>query len=212
MTTIFRLPCLTTNPRAPGAFGPCSTVKDVTDMDRGVRQRCWRLSIEHGPLPGLIQHLYNTAMRLISLQSGSNGNDDDSQTAHARRAPRPARRQHPWVPRLDLWYRANRRAGTLPRRYAGASLVEMLDDLGFACHAVIPDFKDLRTADDEVHRALGIYNLACMPVRTVFDGIEYCITQDGDQQIVEYNTPAGPLTTATVTTSRCVPRASQSPT
>ena len=22
----------------------------------------------------------------------------------------------PWVPRLDLWYRANRRAGTLPRR------------------------------------------------------------------------------------------------
>jgi hypothetical protein len=104
----------------------------------------------------------------------------------------------PWVPRLDLWYRANRRAGTLPSRYAAASLVEMLDDLGFAYHAVIPDFKALRTANDEAHRALGIYNLSCMPVRTVFDGIAYHVTQDGDRQIVEYDTPAGPLTTITV--------------
>ena len=104
----------------------------------------------------------------------------------------------PWVPRLDLWYRAHRRAGTLPRPYADASLVEMLDDLGFAYHAVIPNFKALRTPDDEAHRALGIHNLACMPVRTVFDGIPYRMTQDGDRQIVEYQTPAGPLTTITV--------------
>lgn len=104
----------------------------------------------------------------------------------------------PWVPRLDLWYRANRRAGTLPQRYADASLMEMLDDLGFAYHAVIPDFKALRTPDDEAHRALGIYNLSCMPVRTVFDGITYRIIQDGDRQIVEYHTPAGTLTTETV--------------
>lgn len=104
----------------------------------------------------------------------------------------------PWVPRLDLWHRANRRAGTLPKRYADASLIEMLDDLGFAYHAVIPDFKALRTPDDEAHRALGIHNLQCMPVRTVFEGIEYHIRQDGDRQIVEYDTPAGPLTTVTV--------------
>ncbi len=104
----------------------------------------------------------------------------------------------PWVPRLDLWHRANRRAGTLPARYAGASLTEMLDDLGFACHAVIPDFKALRSPDDEAHRALGIYNLPCMPVRTTFEGIDYRVTQDGDRQIVEYQTPAGPLTTVTV--------------
>ena len=63
---------------------------------------------------------------------------------------------------------------------------------------MIPDFKALLTADDEAHRALGIYNLSCMPVRTVFDGIPYRITQDGDRQIVEYHTPAGPLTTVTV--------------
>jgi hypothetical protein len=74
----------------------------------------------------------------------------------------------------------------------------MLDDLGFAYHAVIPDFKALRTPDDEAHRALGIYNLSCMPVRTVFEGITYRMSQDGDRQIVEYDTPAGPLSTVTV--------------
>jgi hypothetical protein len=104
----------------------------------------------------------------------------------------------PWVPRLDLWYRAHRRAGTLPPGCADSSLSRMLDDLGFAYHAVIPDFKGLRTPDDEAHRALGIYNLHGMPIRTVFDGIEYRITQDGDRQIVEYDTPAGPLTTVAV--------------
>ena len=104
----------------------------------------------------------------------------------------------PWVPRLDLWYRANLRGGTLPPRYSQASLVEMLDDLGFAYHGVIPDFKALRSPDDEAHRALGIYNLPSMPVRTVFDGIQYRITQEGERQIVEYETPAGPLITETV--------------
>jgi hypothetical protein len=104
----------------------------------------------------------------------------------------------PWVPRLDLWHRANQRAGTLPRRYADASLMEMVDDLGFGYHAVIPNFKDLRSADDEAHRALGIYNLCCMPVRTVFDGVDWTLTQDGDRQTVEYRTPVGSLTTVTV--------------
>ena len=104
----------------------------------------------------------------------------------------------PWVPRLDLWYRANQRAGTLLARYANASLMEMVDDLGFGYHAVIPDFKDLRSAEDEVHRALGIYNLHFMPIRTVFEDVEWKMTQDGDRQIVEYHTPAGNLTTVTV--------------
>ena len=76
--------------------------------------------------------------------------------------------------------------------------MEMVDDLGFGYHAVIPNFKDLRSPADEAHRALGIYNLRCMPVRTAFDGVEWTLTQDGDRQIVEYRTPVGPLTTVTV--------------
>ena len=35
----------------------------------------------------------------------------------------------PWAPRLDLWYKANKLAGTLPDRYRDASLIELVDDL-----------------------------------------------------------------------------------
>jgi hypothetical protein len=41
---------------------------------------------------------------------------------------------------MDLWYRANRLAGTLPARYRDASLVEMVDDMDIGYHAVVPDF------------------------------------------------------------------------
>ena len=104
----------------------------------------------------------------------------------------------PWVPRLDLWYRARHRAGTLPVKYAKASLVDILDDLGWGHHAVVPAFKDLRSPDDEADRALGIYNLHYMPVRTVFDGVERCITPCGDRTVVQYRTPVGDLTTETL--------------
>ena len=59
----------------------------------------------------------------------------------------------PWAPRLDLWYDANRRAGTLPPRYRHALLQDITDDLDFGYHAIVPRFKDLRDPLDEVHRA-----------------------------------------------------------
>jgi hypothetical protein len=49
----------------------------------------------------------------------------------------------PWVPRLDLWYRANRLAGTLPEKYRDATLMEITDDLGWGYHAIVPDFTEL---------------------------------------------------------------------
>jgi hypothetical protein len=101
----------------------------------------------------------------------------------------------PWVPRLDLWYNARRRAGTLPRRFRDATLREITDALGWGYHAVIPNFKDLRSPEDEVHRALGIYNLRTMPVRTVFDGVRVQAVQCGDETRVTYETPVGSLTT-----------------
>ena len=36
----------------------------------------------------------------------------------------------PWVPRLDLWYKANRHNGTLPPEWAELSLPEIARDLG----------------------------------------------------------------------------------
>jgi hypothetical protein len=104
----------------------------------------------------------------------------------------------PWAPRLDLWYRARHRAGTLPTKYRNASLVEILDDLDWAHHAVIPDFQSLRGPEDEADRALGIYNLHDMPVHTVFDEVKRHITPRGDRMLVEYLTPAGNLATETL--------------
>ncbi|MCL5270508.1 MAG: hypothetical protein M1457_08160 [bacterium] len=104
----------------------------------------------------------------------------------------------PWAPRLDLWYSANRRAGTLPAKYRHATLREMIDDLGFAYHAVVPQFRDLRTPLDDVHRALGIYNLWSLPYATKLENVKFTVTTEGDRTRVAYRTPVGAVTTTTV--------------
>ena len=101
----------------------------------------------------------------------------------------------PWAPRLDLWYRANRRAGTLPEVYRDASLLEIIDDCGMGLHAVVPDFRDLRGIEDDVDRALGIYNLHMMPYKTVLENVRRSVRVEGDRTFVEYETPAGTIST-----------------
>jgi uroporphyrinogen-III decarboxylase len=104
----------------------------------------------------------------------------------------------PWAPRLDLWYNANKRAGTLPSRYRNATLAELVDDLGVGFHAVVPNFQDLRRPEDDADRPLGIYNLKAMPYGTHFENVRRTIRQEGDRKIVEYATPAGDLRTVTL--------------
>ncbi|MEW6358384.1 MAG: hypothetical protein AB1696_18770 [Planctomycetota bacterium] len=104
----------------------------------------------------------------------------------------------PWAPRLDLWCRAHRKAGTLPGRYKHATLFDLCDDLDMGFHAVVPDFQDLRSSEDDCDRALGIYNLRTMPCRTIFENVKRTVRRDGDRTIVEYDTPAGALRTATL--------------
>ena len=36
----------------------------------------------------------------------------------------------PYLPRLDIWYNANKFCGTLPKRFAHASLKELTEELG----------------------------------------------------------------------------------
>ena len=62
----------------------------------------------------------------------------------------------PYAPRMDLWFRANKLAGTLPENYSESSLMDITDDLGLAYHSIVPNFKDLRCLDDEIDRGLGI--------------------------------------------------------
>jgi len=104
----------------------------------------------------------------------------------------------PWAPRLDLWHKANKRAGTLPEGYRDASLTQIVDGLGAAMHAIVPDFKDLRGIDDELDRALGIFNLHFMPYQTVCQNVERTFEVDGDTTHVAYRTPAGTVTTTTL--------------
>jgi len=58
----------------------------------------------------------------------------------------------PWAPRLDLWYLANKRAGTLPGKFRDASLIELVDEMRWGYHAIVPNFKDLRGELDEADR------------------------------------------------------------
>jgi len=101
----------------------------------------------------------------------------------------------PFVPRLDLWYKANKHNGTLPDRYKKASLMEMTRDLGVGYHAVVPDFKDLNSPEDEADRALGISCLRAMPFRYAFASVERTIKYENDLTMVEYRTPAGVIRT-----------------
>ena len=97
----------------------------------------------------------------------------------------------PWAPRLDLWYRANRRAGTLPDGYRDASLFQIVEDAGMGFHAVVPDFRDLRGPEDDADRPLGIYNLKAMPYRTVLEDVRRSVRVQGDRTHVQYETPVG---------------------
>ncbi|MBD3288081.1 hypothetical protein GF337_04700 [candidate division KSB1 bacterium] len=101
----------------------------------------------------------------------------------------------PYVPRLDLWYRANKLAKTLPAKYEHASLSRILADHNMGFHAVIPDFQDLRSPDDDVDRGLGIYNLHMMPYRTVLHNVHRNVDRKKDRTKIRYQTPYGDITT-----------------
>jgi len=104
----------------------------------------------------------------------------------------------PWAPRLDLWYNAHKRAGTLPAQYEGATLRDITDDLDVGYHALVPHYKDLRNPTDDLHRALGLYNLWTVPYATRLHNVDVAWETQGDETRVAYSTPAGTVTTAVV--------------
>lgn len=104
----------------------------------------------------------------------------------------------PWAPRLDLWLKANQQAATLPAKYRHASLRDLTDDLGMAYHGVVPDFRDLRGPEDDLHRALGIWNLKTLPLQIVFENVRCSRRVEGDRTLVTYETPHGTLRTVTL--------------
>jgi len=97
----------------------------------------------------------------------------------------------PWIPRLDLWYNAHRRAGTLPEGFEDATLRQITDGLGVGYHAVVPDFLNVDSPDDTVDQGLGIYRLKEMPFTTVLHDVEREVTREDNRTRVIYHTPVG---------------------
>jgi len=78
----------------------------------------------------------------------------------------------PWIPRLQIWYEAHRRLGTLPKKYVGWSLHEIERDLGVGSPA-----RDGRV------------------FRPEFADVEIRSHEKGYETLTEYHTPLGIIST-----------------
>ncbi|MHB1483496.1 MAG: uroporphyrinogen decarboxylase family protein [Saccharofermentanales bacterium] len=104
----------------------------------------------------------------------------------------------PYVPRLDIWYRANLFGGTLPEKYKNASLRDIIDDLGVGYHAVIPDFSDPKPGMDNSNLGVGISDSVMLPYKVIFHNIKRNVTRSEGLATTEYETPYGTLRTKTL--------------
>ena len=108
----------------------------------------------------------------------------------------------PWVPRLDLWYKANRYCNTFAAEWRDATLTDIQDDLGIGRHEVIPDFLDTEDPDEVYDRALGIDHVSNQPYRLRFRRTERIIERAGDETRVTYRTPVGSVSATVVYTEQ----------
>lgn len=100
----------------------------------------------------------------------------------------------PCVPRLDLWYKANRKNGTLPYRFRKASLPDIIESLDIGHHAVIPDYRDASFPESDAARGLGLYQCDSICYRIDFD-VERSVAVEGNDVVTRYKTPKGDITT-----------------
>ncbi len=109
----------------------------------------------------------------------------------------------PFVPRLDIWYQSNKINDTLPDKYKGLSLKEIVRDLGLGLHTVVPDFRDFLNKESQALLGLGIYNLKNNPYKINLDSIDfkYDIDSDGLTTSIFY-TPYGEVNTKTLFSRR----------
>jgi hypothetical protein len=104
----------------------------------------------------------------------------------------------PFVPRLDLWYKANKYKGSLPTKYKNATLLQILDDLDLGYHTVTADRDLYDDSLDNVDRALGIWRVRTKPHHPKFRDIKRNVFYQDDTVVVEYLTPVGNIRTKVV--------------
>jgi len=106
----------------------------------------------------------------------------------------------PYAPRIDLWYKANSKAGTLPQHHRGRTADEICRAEGWALHKVVPDYS-MGYPDTTLHRAIGAYSLKEHVLRFTFSPkIDIRIKQDNERTSVEYHTPIGTASTTIIYT------------
>jgi hypothetical protein len=100
-----------------------------------------------------------------------------------------------FVPRLDIWYNANLKRGTLPEELRSLTLPRIAESLGVGFHSVVPDFA--RTGDERNlhHRALGFYNHPDFPCRVDFSAIDYLVNKEPNTLSTVYATSTGEVVT-----------------
>ena len=106
----------------------------------------------------------------------------------------------PFAPRLEFWHRAHLRSNTLPGELRGLTLDQISDFLGVARYAVVPDFTQHRSEYDTIDTALGLHFAKGHPFETRLEDLDRRVTRRGESVEVEYRTPAGSISTATVFT------------
>jgi len=106
----------------------------------------------------------------------------------------------PWVPRLEFWHRARLRQGTLPPGLRSLTLTEITERLDVGCYASIPDFTDVAEETAMIDRTLGLFHLPVIPYRITLEDVDRRVSRQGQETVVEYHTPAGPIRTASVFT------------
>ena len=108
----------------------------------------------------------------------------------------------PFAPRLDLWFSANRAAGTLPEKYKNCvHYFEIARAEGWALHQINPAYQDIRKREDNLHWALGILTYKETVYGYRFKGdMDIKIEQEGDRTRIFYHTPAGKVSTTVVYT------------
>ncbi|MGI6778611.1 MAG: uroporphyrinogen decarboxylase family protein [Acetivibrionales bacterium] len=103
----------------------------------------------------------------------------------------------PYIPRLDIWYNANKFRGTLPDKYKKATLKEIVEDLDLGYHYVIPDYKNYEGEDGDIDVGIGLYRFDTQPYSFTFHNVEREIERSSDGHVhVVYKTPKGNLSTS----------------
>lgn len=97
----------------------------------------------------------------------------------------------PWAPRLDLWLNAQRYQGTLPPHWRDASLLDIVRELDWPYHGVIPNFLDVEHPDEIADRAINVDHVPHQPYRVRFRRVRRRVERRGDDIRVVYQLPSG---------------------